>query len=144
MVLKNASYGGDQMTTPQDGTNSRTATDGQETTPEADNDSDMYRTLDVISELCWETHQAWERIISEPELSCWEELTDVERARVIDSVKWFIDHPSATLSAEHDAWRARKILQNPDHTNLVPYDELPFSQQVKLRLWRHTMLAVIG
>jgi len=33
---------------------------------------------------------------------------------------------------------------DPDHANLIPYHELPWPQQMKSRLWRHVILAVIG
>ena len=119
-------------------------------TPTAANDRDLLTTVDVIAELCWLTHRAWEKIIGQredgddDECDFWNELDDDDQDRVRDSVKWFIEHPTASLSAEHDAWGERKMTIDPHHPNLVPYDELPFDQQVKLRLWRHTILAVIG
>jgi hypothetical protein len=113
-------------------------------TPVAANDRDLLTTVDVIAELCWETHCAWERILDEPENSWWGGLAEFKREAIRDGVKWFIANPFASLTAEHEAWAARKRETEPDHPNLAPYDLLPFAQQVKLRLWRHTILAVIG
>lgn len=117
---------------------------GPDAPPDAANDRDMYRTLDVITELGWECHRAWEKIICEGRTKSWDDLDDNVREYLIESVKWLIDHPTASVSAQHDAWRSRAMLDGEDHPNLIPYDELPWSQQMKARLWRHVILAVIG
>jgi hypothetical protein len=115
-------------------------------TPVAANDRDLLTTVDVISELCWKTHRAWETVIGEDGdfLIDFNDMEEFEKDSIRESVKWFIAHPTASLSQEHEAWCARKEKTEPDHPNIASYDDLPFSQQVKIRLWRHTILAVIG
>ncbi len=113
------------------------------------------QTAEVIAELAWETHSAWQNIIGEINKEKidkggdlhdleWLDLTDNERKQIIDSVQWLIDHPSATMAQQHDRWRSIKTMDDPDHPNLVPFEELPFAQQMKARLFRHIVLAVLG
>ena len=119
---------------------------GPDAHPAAANDQDMYRTLDVITELGWQCHLAWERIIGE-ESDCdysWDYLGEDDRNVLRESVKWLIEHPTSSISAQHDAWRERTVLLDVGHVNLVPFDELPWPQQMKARLWRHVILAVVG
>jgi hypothetical protein len=115
-------------------------------TPIAANDRDLLTTVDVIAELCWKTHCAWETVIGEDGdfLIDFNDMEEFEKDRIRDSVKWFIEHPTASLSQEHNAWVDRKAATDPNHPNIAQYTDLPFAQQVKLRLWRHTILAVIG
>ncbi len=118
---------------------------GPDATPQPANDRDMYRTLDVITELGWQCHIAWEKIIGEQPRFDWDELNEDEREDLRESVSWLIENPTASISAQHDAWRGRHMLSGRrDHANLVPFDELPWPQQMKARLWRHVILAVIG
>jgi len=114
------------------------------TEPQAANDRDLYQTLDVITELGWETHRAWEKIIGEDDNPSWDELNYDEKQDLRESVEWIIVNPTASIYAQHDAWRARTVASNPTHPNLVPYDELPWPQQMKARLWRHIILAIAG
>jgi hypothetical protein len=117
---------------------------GPDSPPPAANDRDMYRTLDVITELGWECHRAWEKIIGE-EYGCpWDELQNSHKDELRESVAWLINHPTSSVSTQHDAWRSRMVTIDPDHENLIPYDELPWPQQMKARLWRHVILAVVG
>ncbi len=112
--------------------------------PQVANDRDMYRTLDVIAELGWECHRAWEKIIGESYECPWDELQNSHKDELRESVLWLINHPTASVSAQHDAWRSSMVTIDPDHANLIPYHELPWPQQMKSRLWRHVILAVIG
>jgi len=119
-------------------------TDPTEQPKEAANDREMYQTLEVMAELGWECHRAWESIIGEKWTTPWEELLATQKDEIIESVKWLASHPTSSISAQHDAWRARMVIADPHHQNLVPFDDLPFSQQMKARLWRHIIFAVAG
>ena len=117
----------------------------------APDDRATYQTIDVVAEMAWETHRSWERIIGENVKTHWEMLPPGDKAKVIASVTWLIDHPTSSLIAQHDAWRALRmgrigteIVDDDSHPNMVPFDELPFSQQMKARLWRHIIFAVLG
>jgi|SRR5216684_917972 len=115
---------------------------GPDAPPQPANDRDMYRTLDVITELGWQAHLAWEKILGETPQDDWDDLASAQQDDLRASVEWLLQHPTASISTQHDAWRAR--YHDLGHPNLVPFDELPWPQQMKARLWRHVILAVIG
>lgn len=125
--------------------------DGKEIHSESavEDDRQDFCTPEAIAELGWETHRAWERIIGDPPTLSWEQLSDSRRQEIIDSVKFIVEHPTAPVSAQHDNWRAsqsaeRRYGDGPDSANMVPFDELPWSQQKKAVLWRHIVHAIIG
>jgi hypothetical protein len=117
------------------------------TVGKAADERERLQKIDVIAELGWQSHIAWERIIGEQQKPDWRDLSTDEVMRLEESVRWLIDHPTSSVSAQHDAWRARMssrgLIEN-EHPNMVPFDELPFSQQMKARLWRHIIFAVFG
>ena len=113
-----------------------------EVVEKAADDRATYQTIDVVAEMAWESHVAWEQIIGENVKTHWEMLPPGDKAKVIASVTWLIDHPTSSVIAQHDAWRAS--LAGEPHDNAVPFDELPFSQQMKARLWRHIIFSVLG
>jgi hypothetical protein len=97
--------------------------------------------------MVWDTHRAWENNIGESiDYRFFGELEEDEQNNIASSVRWLVEHPTASISAQHDAWRERvsQIPDYEDHPNLKPFDELPFAQQMKARLWRHVVLAMIG
>jgi len=107
-------------------------------------DREKFQTLEAICEVGWQAHIAWERIIGEPHDRDWEYLDNERKNEVYRMVRWMAEHPTASVSAQHDAWRATIAANEPDHPNLVPFDDLAFAQQVKARLWRHIIFAVLG
>jgi hypothetical protein len=113
-----------------------------------EDDRQNFQRLDVIAELGWQAHIAWERIIGEQPKPDWIALSPGQKVAIVDSVRWLIEHPTSSVSAQHDAWRGRKWLEGDNagehHQNMVPFDDLPFSQQMKARLWRHITFAVLG
>jgi hypothetical protein len=114
-------------------------------TEAAPDDRQNFQRLDVIAELGWQAHIAWERIIGEQSKPDWSALSNLQQRTIADSVRWLVDHPTSSVAAQHDAWRARKTFDEyKDHPNMVPFDDLPFSQQMKARLWRHIIFAVLG
>lgn len=110
-----------------------------------DPQADIEITAGLLCAMVWDTHRAWERNIGEDsDGRYFDELDGVEQDLIAASVRWLIEHPTASISAQHDAWRARMTRIDMEHPNLKPFDELPFSQQMKARLWRHVILAMIG
>jgi hypothetical protein len=109
---------------------------------EPDNDRDLYATVDTVAELGWECHRAWEKIIGEAPRPAWDDLSEFAKDRLRASVKWLAQHPTSSVSAQHDAWRADNF--DTGNPNLVPFDELPYPQQMKARLWRYIIFALMG
>ena len=118
-------------------------------------DQKQFRQIDVIAEIGWQTHIAWERIIGEQPKPDWSALSPGQKVAVVDSVRWLIEHPTSSVAAQHDAWRARmagegwevaftKNSSKKVHPNMEHFDDIPFPQQMKARLWRHIIFAVLG
>ena len=117
---------------------------GGETRPD---DRQQFQSLDAIAELGWQSHIAWERIIGEQPKPDWSALSPGQKVAIVDSVRWLIEHPTSSVAAQHDAWRALMYAdgtRSEPHPNMVPFDELLFSQQMKARIWRHIIFAVLG
>jgi hypothetical protein len=119
--------------------------------PDAVSDKDAadraaFCTIEAIAELGWEAHRAWESIIGEGPKLAWEQMSDDRRAALCDGVKYILKHPAASTSAQHDYWRARRASTVGDdfHPNMVPFDQLPWAQQMKARLWRNIVHAIVG
>lgn len=75
----------------------------------------------------------------------YEDNPEDRRAELEAGVRYILEHPATPLSAQHDAWRARNAHRlKPDDPRLKPFDELPFGMQLKARLWRHIVHAVVG
>jgi len=60
-------------------------------------------------------------------------------------VQFILDHPASPLSDQHAAWLERNAGRlAADDPRRVPFDQLPFGMQLKARLWRHIVHAVVG
>jgi hypothetical protein len=105
---------------------------------------ELYQTIDVIAQLGWETHRTWEHIIGDPPRLPWDELSPAAQEEIKIGVKYIIEHPTVPVHAQHDHWRAAMAAAGHDHPNMVEWSELSYSQQMKARLWRHIVHAVIG
>jgi hypothetical protein len=114
-----------------------------------------FQDLGSIAELGWQAQLAWEHILGELPRLDWEDLPDKEKINVVFLVKWLLDNPTSSVSAQHDAWRARKAAdgwkdgERKDYQALTnpymkPFDDLSPLQQRKARLWRHIIFAMVG
>ncbi len=112
-------------------------------------------TIENIAQLGWQAHREWESIIGEPVKVEWEDLSEAWQRNVCDGVRYILEHPAAPVSAQHDHWRARMAMDGwtygetkngaaMQHPNMVEFDRLSFPQQMKARLWRHIVHAVVG
>lgn len=112
-------------------------------------------TVDEIAELAYEAARAWCIIIGEVPMPPWVEGTPQIREKTADGVRSLLANPAASLSTQHDWWMAARAadgwqygeVKDPEkktHPNMVPFDQLPWDQQVKDRLFRHIVHAIIG
>ena len=111
---------------------------------EKGDDRQPFQNLWTICEVGWQSHIAWESMCGESPQLDWVNLSEERKHEIYELTLWTVEHPTSSVSAQHDAWRARMAAKGIDHPNMVPFDELPFSQQVKARLWRHIIFAVVG
>lgn len=114
-----------------------------------------YQDLGSIAQLGWQAQLEWEFIIGEPLRLDFGDLPDADKIDVVWLVKWLLDNPTSSVSAQHDAWRARKAArgwkdgERKDYAALTnpymkPFDDLTPLQQRKARLWRHIIFAMVG
>ena len=105
-----------------------------------------FMSVDNIARIGWATHREWEKIIGEQPKPEWNDLPQERRNELHDSVAWILNHSAASIAQQHDAWRAVRTTKpsSDEHQNMVPFDELPWSQQRKAWLWRHIVHAIVG
>ena len=112
-------------------------------------------TIENIAKMCWNNHVTWESILGEQPRPPWTVLAEPMQNQVLDSVRYILEHPTAPVAAQHDHWRARMAMDGwtygleksgaaMTHPNLMEFDALPFAQQMKARLFRHIVHAVVG
>lgn len=122
--------------------------DANEQSGEVESVRDKFVTLENISELAYESHRAWEKILGEPPTLPWDELAPEKQREWMDSVTHILNHPHAPVASQHDYWRSRK-LSGP---HAVPisgncgksFDELTFDQSRKAIICRFIVHAIVG
>lgn len=121
-----------------------------ETSGGVESDREKYVTLETISELAWETHRAWEKILGEPPTLPWDNLSASRQREIMDGVRYILDNPHQPVFAQHDFWRATQHAKSPmalrdkQIDNFLDYEYLKWSQQMKARLYRHIVHAIVG
>jgi hypothetical protein len=114
-----------------------------------------YLDLACIAEVGWAAQLAWEGVLNDYSSDGFYDITKEDRDAAVFLVKWLLDNPTCSISAQHDAWRAKKVecgWSYGDEKNygfktspyLKPFDELTPLQQRKARLWRHIIFAMVG
>ena len=113
---------------------------------EADERAEL-QSLDVICAIGDAAIRQLEEILGFPEQPSLPYLeAPKERQEEIEAgVRFILDKPSSSLAQQHDAWRARNVHRlDKDDPRLVKFDQLPFGMQLKARLWRHIVHAIVG
>lgn len=107
---------------------------------------DELQSIETICEIGDGALQALEMILGARDVPDIYPGCGSERARDLEAgVRFILDNPAATLAAQHEAWKERnRVRLAPDDPRLAPFDQLPFGQQLKARLWRHIVHAIIG
>ncbi len=112
-------------------------------------------TIENIAQLGWQAHREWESIIGEQPKPAWDALTPAQQNDICDGVRYILEHPTVSVRVQHDYWRGRMAMDGwcygetkngaaMQHPNMIEFDALPFAQQMKARLWRHIVHAVVG
>lgn len=106
---------------------------------------DELMTAETIAELAYECERRWEKIIGDAPRPDWDELDEARKLQLIAGVVWMLSHSSASLAQQHDHWRAQTGKgDTSSEGNALPYDDIPWAQQIKARLWRHLCHAIVG
>lgn len=85
----------------------------------------------------------------------WDEAPDWQKDSAVAGVKFHIENPDAKDAASHDSWLAQKEADGwvygdvkdekaKTHPCIVPFEDLPLSQQSKDGLFRETVWASLG
>ena len=107
----------------------------------------------AIARVCHEANRAWCIAHKDDSQLQWEHCEDWQRKSAYEGVKFALQNPDASDSAQHDAWMADKIKDGwvygavkdaaaKTHPCLVPFDQLPAFQQTKDRLFRAIVRAL--
>ena len=118
-------------------------------------DREDFCQYEAIAELAYEAVRAWCTIIGDEPTPPWRSLSESARNSVIDGARFVIEKPHTSLADQHDNWRAARAGDGWQygatldrackwHPNMVPFDELPWVQQVKDRLFRHVVHAILA
>jgi hypothetical protein len=106
---------------------------------------DELRSLETICAIGDAAIRELEAILGEVEGDPYEHASAEQQSETEAGVQFILDHPASPLSAQHDAWLARNTHRLfADDPRRVPFDQLPFGLQLKARLWRHIVHAVVG
>lgn len=107
-----------------------------------------------IARVVYEQNRAYCAALGDHSFGPWEEAPDWQKGTIIDGIQFHIDNPAAGESASHDNWMQYKLadgwtygeVKDPEHKKhpcLVAFDHLPIEQQIKDRLFRNTVHALV-
>ena len=107
-----------------------------------------------IARICHETNKAYCETIGDNSQKSWEQAETWQKDSAIEGVYFSIENPSASASAQHDAWLADKKrlgwkygqVKDPskkEHPCFVSYEELPIEQRLKDHLFKAVVRAFV-
>jgi hypothetical protein len=110
----------------------------------------MQFTLEQIAEICHETNRAYCAMLGDTSQTAWKDASEHLRQSVIDGVKYALVNPGAAPSANHENWRKFKLGQGwkfgpikdsekKEHPCLMPFKDLPISDQIKDILFQNVV-----
>jgi len=105
------------------------------------------KSNEQIARVCHEANRSWCELNGDMSQLPWEHAPSWQKDSVINGVIFNRANPDAPESASHDSWMAQKLSEGwtygpvkdvdaKTHPCLVPFDELPHSQQFKDRLFQ--------
>jgi hypothetical protein len=100
-----------------------------------------------IARVCHEVNRAYCASIGDHSQQPWENAPQWQQESAINGVRFVINNPQASQSAQHENWMKGKLEQGwqygetkselaKTHPCLVPYDQLPREQQTKDALFQ--------
>nr|WP_083332737.1 RyR domain-containing protein [Hyphomonas sp. Mor2] len=101
--------------------------------------------IEAISRTVHEALRAWAFAVEAREIPEWSQAPDWMRESTRESVQFIFDHPDAGAGAQHEQWMEQKHADGwvfgetrdndkKIHPSLVPFNELPDSEQKKDKL----------
>ena len=109
--------------------------------------------IELCAKTAHEVNRAYCAGLGDSSLLPWAQAPQWQRDSAIEGVRFTLANPDAGDSASHDSWLRQKVddgwvhgtTKDPErktHPCIVPFNELPFEQQVKDQLFRATVLGV--
>jgi len=106
-----------------------------------------------IAKVCHEANKAFCEALGDMSQKHWDEAEEWQRDSAVKGVLFAIDNPDAPASSQHDAWSADKFkdgwkfgpvkdAEKKEHPCLVPFEQLPLTQQAKDTLFKSVVSAL--
>lgn len=100
-----------------------------------------------IAKVCHQANKAWCEASGDASQKDWDAAEEWQRDSAIKGVQFAIDNPDAPESSQHDAWMADKVADGwkygevkdaaaKTHPCIVPFEQLPYHQQAKDKLFK--------
>lgn len=107
----------------------------------------------IVAAVAHEVNRAYCRTTGDESQPTWADAPDWQRGSAVNGVRFHRANPQAGDSASHDNWMAEKLaagwthgpVKDADlkiHPCILPFEELPFEQQLKDRLFRAVVHAL--
>lgn len=102
----------------------------------------MNLTTEHIARLCHEVNRAYCQALGDNSQTPWDEAPEWQRESARQGVRLHTDHPQAGPRTSHESWLQHKLSegwsygetkdpQKKQHPCMVPFDQLPCTQQAK-------------
>jgi hypothetical protein len=112
-------------------------------------------SLEALARVAHEVIRAWCEFNGDLSAPPWSEAPAWQRDSALEGVRFYLENPNADDGATHEAWLADKRrngwtygpvkdAEAKQHPCMVPFGQLPPTQQFKDRLFRTVVLAGLG
>jgi len=102
--------------------------------------------VNQIAEMCHQVNKAWCKITGDDSQVDWDLAPEWQKQSATEGVLFILANPNAKEDAQHNAWMASKIAdgwvygevkdaEKKTHPCIVPFNELPWEQQMKDKLF---------
>lgn len=101
--------------------------------------------IEIITQTVHAAIRAWAKALDGRDMPAWDDAPQWMRDSTMESVQFVLDHPDAGPGAQHRQWMEQKqkagwtFAPTRDdelkyHPSLIPFEDLPLSEQKKDRL----------
>ena len=100
------------------------------------------QAVEIIARICHEANKAYCESMEDFSQLPWDEAPEWQKNSAFNGVLFHMEHPDALPSASHESWLAEKKADGwkygpikdadkKEHPCFVPFEDLPFNQQMK-------------
>jgi len=106
----------------------------------------MRTTVKQIAEICHQVNKAWCKTIGDDSQLDWDLAPEWQKESAISGVLFRLANPNAKEDSQHNSWMNDKLkdgwiygdvkdAEKKTHPCIVPFNELPWEQQMKDKLF---------